>query len=109
MRARKKEIVTPTLHQVADIYNEGSVDRRNFNPVAADAFHLKAGLRRLPDSGENLIIPMRSDADLADVPARFLWGIVAGAHSRHRLGVDVVEILFVQIQGERKGAQHDLP
>ena len=45
VRPRQKQIVAPALHQIPQINDEGSLDRSNFDPVAADAFDLQTGLR----------------------------------------------------------------
>ena len=103
VHGRDELVVRPLVHQVAEIDHERALDRGRFDPLAGRVQHLEPRLV-LPDGREALIIGVRADPEKGRIDLALVRRIIADAQTRHRLGVELEEMILRHVDRERHGA-----
>lgn len=87
MHVREIDIIGEPLNQVADVDNEGAVDRRALYPVALPVHDLKTADVVLRQDGQVAVVRMRSDTDDVFPDMTMLRRVVEQALNADRLRI----------------------
>src|SRR5579875_2541029 len=105
---RGEAIIRPARHHVPDIDDEGAGDGPRLNPAAGGAQDLEPAHLILRQDGEGRGIGMGPDAVFVIGGCRLLGRIMDQGKLGQRLAVERKEIVLLELQSERKGAQEAL-